>query len=170
MIKMIVAVSSNGIIGKDGSLPFEYSEDLKWFKKCTLNSVVIMGRRTFESIGKPLPKRENIVISRNKIDVPGIETHKGIAEYFQSEKYRLCDQPTDYWFIGGASIYEEGMNWASEIYLTLTPDKIEGEGLVKFPWINPLKFNWESSTPLDQLVDMSHPSELQVLKYKRRGF
>lgn len=169
MIKMIAAVSKNGVIGKDNALPFDYPEDLKWFRKNTVNNVVIMGRKTFEGIGKPLPKRENVVISRNKVDVPGIETHVSIEDYFRNEKLKIRDHLVEYWFVGGARIYEEGMNWAHEIYLTLTPDKIEGEGLVRFPWIDPLRFEWESATPLDQLVEMSHSSELQVLKYKRRG-
>lgn len=168
MKKMIAAVSRNGVIGQDNKLPFDYPEDLKWFRKNTIENVIIMGRKTFEGIGKALPKRENVVISRTKVNVPNVETQPSIAKYFQEEGYRLRDHAVDYWFIGGAGIYQEGLLWADEIYLTLTPDTIEGEGLVRFPWIDPTVFNWVSSQPLDQLVEMSHESTLRVLKYQRR--
>ena len=64
-LKAVAAMSSNRVIGNNGELPWHFSEDLKFFKKLTLNSTVVMGRKTFDSIGKPLPKRKNIVISRS---------------------------------------------------------------------------------------------------------
>lgn len=168
MIRVIAAVSKNGIIGKDNALPFDYPEDLKWFKQSTVDSVIIMGRKTFEGIGRPLPNRENIVITSSKLETPGITCFSSIESFFNREQIILRDRAVDYWFIGGAGIYEEGMNWAQEIYLTLTPDTITGEGVVRFPWINPLMFNWVETTPLHMLVNMSHESELKVLKYVRR--
>ena len=164
-IRIIAAVSKNGVIGKDNALPFDYPEDLKWFRKSTVDSNVIMGRKTFEGIGKPLPKRRNFVITRSQID--GVISIPSIQEAFDIIN-TTSSAFSNTWFIGGASIYEEGMNWAQEIYLTLTPDKIEGEDLVRFPWINPSVFNFEKSTPLDQLVDMSDYSDLSILTYKRR--
>ena len=67
MIKIIAACSKNGVAGKDGKLPWNYSEDLAHFKKMTLNSTIIMGRKTYESIGKPLPHRKNVVITSTPI-------------------------------------------------------------------------------------------------------
>ena len=64
-LKAVVAMASNRIIGKDGDLPWKLSEDLKWFKKMTVGFPIVMGRKTMESLGRPLPKRRNIVISRN---------------------------------------------------------------------------------------------------------
>ncbi len=74
MIGIIAAVSINGVIGlkKENCLPFSYPEDMKHFRETTKDSIVVMGRNTFESIGRPLPKRENIVISSKELNIPGI--------------------------------------------------------------------------------------------------
>lgn len=168
MIGIIAAVTTNGVIGKDNKLPFNYPEDLKWFKKNTLNSVVIMGRKTFESLGKPLPKRENIVITSNRIDIPGITCFPSIEKFFQNEKIILRDRLVDYWFIGGARIYEEGMNWADKIYLTVVSNTVIGNNLVKFPWINPLKFNIKACYTISELLDGQEiDSPLIVLEYHK---
>lgn len=171
MIGIISAVSENGIIGKNGDIPWNYPEDFKWFKKKTLNSVVIMGRKTYDSIGKPLPKRENVVITRSKINNSSLENNvscfTSIPNYFNQEKYTLRNEPINYWFIGGSSIYEEGMLWAQEIYLTLTPDYITGNNLIKFPWINPNKFEFVEKTRLDLLIDLDKKSNLYIAKYKK---
>ena len=79
MISIIAAVSKNGVIGVDNKLPWNLPEDLKRFKELTTNNVVIMGRKTYESIGKPLPNRINIVITRNEdFSVPGVLTAKSL--------------------------------------------------------------------------------------------
>lgn len=132
MIRMIAAVSSNGVIGVDGTLPFYYPEDLKHFKQCTLNCTVIMGRKTYQSIGKPLPNRRNIVLTSQFID--NVETAKSLEEALNR-----CSQD-NVWIIGGESVYREGMKYADEIYLTQIPDIIEGTNLVMFPVIDPNKF------------------------------
>ncbi|MCZ2224618.1 MAG: dihydrofolate reductase [Chitinophagales bacterium] len=142
MIRLIAAVSKNGAIGRVGinALPFDYPEDLKHFRKSTLNSTIIMGRTTFEGIGKPLPKRQNIVVTSKQIE--NIETATSINQAIEKSNNE------NIWLIGGARIYEEGLNFAKELYLTLTPDIIDGE-LVKFPWINPLDFKLESINQLE---------------------
>lgn len=165
MIRMIAAVSRNGVIGQDNKLPFDYPEDLKFFRKMTAGSTVIMGRKTFESIGRALPKRRNIVISRNKVDAEGVETFSSLqAAYDDTKKfYALPDnmtQPYDVWLIGGSSIYRDGMQFANEIYLTLIPEIIEGENVVRFPWISPLEFKVSDFISLEN-------SELKVAKYVR---
>ena len=134
MIRMIAACSSNGVIGLNNSIPFHYPEDLKHFKQSTQNSVVIMGRKTFESLNnKCLPNRRNIIITSQNID--SLETYSSLQEAIKS-----IDVLGDIWLIGGAKIYEEGMKLAEEIILTITTDYINEDGVVKFPWINPLKF------------------------------
>lgn len=142
MVKIIAATSSNGVIGKDNKLPFYYPEDLANFKKLTTGCNVIMGRLTYESIGKPLPNRNNIVITRRFID--GITVAKTIRDAINMCNENNCN---DIWIIGGASIYQEGMNFADEIHLTITKDYIEGN-VVKFPWINPLAFDVKSDSKL----------------------
>lgn len=132
-IGIIAAISSNGVIGKDNKLPFYYPEDLKCFKQTTTNSTVIMGRKTFESIGKPLPNRRNIVITRSNIN--NVECFSSIKEALDA-----AQQDNAIWFIGGERIYKEGMKYANIIKTTITPDIIDGDETARFPWINPLLF------------------------------
>lgn len=161
MITMISAVSQNGVIGKDNKIPWHYPEDFKFFKKSTLNSIIIMGRKTFESIGnKPLPKRRNIVITSSKI--PDVET-------FASLKNAIATVPLNElgWLIGGASIYQEGMNYADAIILTLVPDIIDTNNAVMFPFINPLIFSLEDVKSIDYYLNEITDSKLEVAVYKK---
>lgn len=165
MIKIIAATSSNGVIGlsASNSIPFHYPIDMQHFKKMTTGNIVVMGRKTFESIGKPLPNRENIVISKfgkelGQLNIPEIKTFGNIENFFENEKLIIRDTPKDIWFIGGASIYQEGMEYADEIHLTITPDKIIDKDTIKFPWINPLIFSVNSIKQL---------SNLQYIIYKK---
>lgn len=152
MIKMIAAVSQNGYIGLDGKLPWHYPEDMKLFANKTRNSTIIMGRKTFESIGnKPLPKRRNIVISRLANGL-GVMNHEGI-EVFGSvaEALDTCDNNQDVWIVGGERIYEAGMEFAEEIHLTIVPNWIDveiGQESARFPWINPLEFTIKQTLAL----------------------
>jgi dihydrofolate reductase len=107
-----------------------------------------MGRKTFESIGRPLPKRRNIVISRTNVEVEGIETFSSMKEALESPLFS-SSLNGDRWLIGGASIYEEGMQYADEIHLTLTPDIITTSNVVKFPWVSPQQFAVRELRPLE---------------------
>lgn len=153
MINMIAAVSRNGIIGQNNKIPFHYKEDLQHFKKCTLNSTVIMGRKTYESIGKPLPQRSNVIIS-SKI-------YSEVMSYpnLKNALVNINDLDDNIWLIGGSLIYEEGMTYCDKILLTITPDIIEGDNLIKFPWINPTQFKITSVSSLGEF--------LQVVEYSR---
>ena len=122
---ILVAVSPEGIIGKDNSIPWHYSADLKRFKNLTLGKTVIMGRNTWESLPvKPLPERRNIVIAGLVLD--GVECFRSIDD-------ALGTCVGDVWFIGGAGIYQEALGKADIIDMTLVPDNISGEGCVEFP-------------------------------------
>ena len=159
MIGMIAIVTKNGVIGVDNKLPVDYPEDMKHFRKTTKGSIVIMGRKTFEDIGKPLPNRRNIVISSKAIDVPGIEVYSSVKEamiiasampgvaYFNKWGVQV-DSSTPIWFMGGASIYEAGMDYAEKILLTLAPEVELNPAAVKFPWINPQRFQLKDISPL----------------------
>ena len=101
---ILVAVSPEGIIGKDNTIPWHYSADLKRFKRLTTGNTIIMGRKTWESLPKkPLPNRRNIVITRSSIE--NIECFNSI-----DDALRTCEG--DVWFIGGAGIYQEAMQKA----------------------------------------------------------
>ncbi|MEM7436737.1 MAG: dihydrofolate reductase [Myxococcota bacterium] len=123
-LALIVAVSRNGVIGKDGTLPWRFPEDLRHFKRTTLGHAVIMGRKTFESIGRPLPSRRNIVLSRDaSAAFEGCETATSL-----DEAIALARETDDLPFvIGGASLYEEALPLATEIYLTRIDQDIEGD-------------------------------------------
>ena len=140
MIGIIAAVSSNGAIGINGKIPWNYPEDMRHFKQMTENSIVIMGRKTFESIGRPLPKRDNIVITRSNLENYTVQTYRSVSQAIYMENKKLAENPKNIWFIGGASIYEEGLLYADKIYLTLVPDYIDDKNAIKFPWINPSIF------------------------------
>ena len=140
-INLIAACSQNGVIGISkngvGTIPWNYPADIKQLTSGTVGneSTVIMGRKTFESIGRILPNRRNIVVSQTTCPVPGITTASSLQE--------AIDLSTDtVWLIGGASIYHEGMQYCHGIYLTIVPDMVctAQPGTVMFPWINPLVF------------------------------
>lgn len=118
----IVAMASNRVIGKDGKLPWHLPEDLKFFKKTTLGHPILMGRKTFESIGKPLPGRRNIVLSRTMPEREGIEVIRDIFE--------LRAEGTVF-LIGGAQLFETLLPRCESMYLTWVEHPYEGD--VIFP-------------------------------------
>ncbi len=125
-LKAVVAMASNRVIGKDGGLPWRLSEDLKWFKKMTLGFPIVMGRKTMESLGRPLPKRRNIVISRNL---------ESVAEGF--ELVRSCEEAVALLageeqtsIIGGAQIYGEMIPLCDEVLLSYVYHPYEGDTIL----------------------------------------
>lgn len=170
MISIIAAVSANGIIGIDGKLPFHYSKDLKFFKQCTSNSVVVMGRNTYESMNcKPLPNRDNIILTREFIHIdhptsPVVSENTYEKAIDTAKRYSVLNDskdipkdPKDIWIIGGASLYEQALySGVDRIVLTVTPDFINQgkESTIKFPWINPTKYKLDEhySTIFDNEV------------------
>lgn len=123
MIIGIVAIAQNFAIGKDGKLPWHYSADLKFFKETTLNQTVVMGRKTYESIGKPLPKRLNIVLSRDSElqSQPNLLVLKSKAELISLAAYLKGD----IFIIGGAKIYDEFADLIGKWIVTKVPENIK---------------------------------------------
>ncbi len=144
---MLAAVNPEGVIGIDNRIPWHYPEDLKRFKRLTTGHTVIMGRRTFESIGRPLPRRKNIVVTRHDLD--GVECVRTLPE-------ALTRVEGTGWFIGGRAIYEEAMAFADGIDLTLVPDRVEGPGRVFFPPIDPKVFEAGPVVPFPDDPNLSH--------------
>ncbi|MGB8223815.1 MAG: dihydrofolate reductase [Polyangiales bacterium] len=123
-LALIAAVARNGVIGKDGTLPWHLTEDLKRFKKTTVGHAVIMGRKTHDSIGRPLPGRRNIVISRAAGAVfSGCEAARNLDEAIALAR---STDPCPF-VIGGASIYEEALPLATELHLTTIDEDVEGD-------------------------------------------
>jgi dihydrofolate reductase len=130
MVGLIYAVSPERVIGQNGAIPWRHPGDWKRFKRVTFGTTVIMGRKTFESMGKPLVGRRNVVVTSRRIDVAGVETVPTVAAALD------LAGPGDVWFVGGARIYEEGMRYADSIDVTYVPDHVGGEGLVHAPAID----------------------------------
>jgi dihydrofolate reductase len=127
---MIYAVSPEGVIGVGLRIPWQHPGDLRRFKRVTLGSTVVMGRRTFESTGKPLPGRRNIVVTRTPTDVPGVESVRSV-----DDALALAGEG-DVWFIGGAKIYEEAMRHVDVIDVTYVPDHVASPDAVHVPPID----------------------------------
>lgn len=123
-LALIVAMAQNGVIGKDGALPWHVSEDLKHFKETTRGHAIIMGRKTFESIGRALPSRRNIVISRREgASFVGCEAAKSLHAAIDLAR-KSDDCP---FIIGGASLYEEALPLTTEIHLTTIDQDVDGD-------------------------------------------
>ena len=125
----IVAMNRENIIGIDGNLPWHYSEDLKRFKRVTMGSIIVMGRLTWESIDcKPLPGRQNIVISRSEVN--------NIEHYNNLKKVYDTYPEEDIWVIGGGQIYLAAFDWLTLLDVTYVPDKINRNDAIRFPVIS----------------------------------
>lgn len=120
----IVAMSSNRVIGKGGKLPWHIPEDLKFFKKTTLGHPILMGRKTFESIGRPLPGRRNIVLSRTMAPREGIEIISDIHDLKSADGEQV-------FLIGGAQLFESMLPQCDRMYLTWIEQPYEGD--ILFP-------------------------------------
>jgi dihydrofolate reductase len=118
--KAIAAMSENRVIGNGNKIPWHLPEDFKWFKKMTSGNVVVMGRKTFESIGKPLPNRETIVLSKSGFSYPGVRTVRDWSEVPLSEG-------RDVFICGGAQIYEQALPLCSDLYLTRVKQTVKGD-------------------------------------------
>ena len=126
-IYLIAAVARNGVIGANGKLPWHLPEDLKHFKKLTLGHPVIMGRRTWESLGKPLPGRENIVVSRK----PGFEAPGASVASSVAGAVALCAGEPVAFVIGGAELYAAALSLADGLVLTEIDADYDGD--TRFP-------------------------------------
>ncbi|RKP59195.1 dihydrofolate reductase [Pararobbsia silviterrae] len=128
---LIVARARNGVIGRDNQLPWHLSEDLKFFKRTTMGAPVIMGRKTHESIGRALPGRRNLVVTRDpsrRFD--GCETVGGLAEALAA-----CEREgvADAYLIGGAELYREGIDRADALVITEIERDVEGDATFAAP-------------------------------------
>ena len=128
MIKIIVAMSKNRVIGDSNTLIWHLPEDLKRFKQLTTGNAIVMGRKTYESIGRPLPNRRNIIITRDKdYSIEGCEVVNSLEEAF-------LITGSDCFVIGGGEIYKQSLSYSEKIYLTLIDKNFEGD--TEFPEIN----------------------------------
>jgi dihydrofolate reductase len=158
-ISIIAAVAENNEIGLKNKLIWHLPADLQFFKKTTLNSTIIMGRKTFDSIGKALPKRKNIVISNNSaFHAPGCT----VVDNFK-EAIRQADSE-EIFVVGGANIYEQSISFADQLYITRVHHSFEADTF--FPEID---FNqWEEISREDHVKDEKHAYDFSIITYQRR--
>lgn len=128
-LAVIVAAAENGVIGRNNALPWHLSEDLRYFKRVTMGKPIVMGRKTWESIGRPLPGRTNIVISRNpQFSAEGARVVPSLdAALALAEDIALIDGARELMVIGGAQIYAEALPRAARLYLTEVHAQVEGD-------------------------------------------
>ncbi len=119
IISLIVARGRDGAIGRNGMLPWRISEDLKYFKRLTVGKPVVMGRKTWDSIGRPLPGRHNIVVTRNKAwQASGATVVTNLAEAIAAAGLDPKVRASEIMIIGGAEIYAQALLFADRVYLT----------------------------------------------------
>jgi len=135
-VSIIAAVAENGVIGNGGTMPWRLSSDLRRFKALTLGKPVVMGRKTFESIGRPLPGRANIVVSR-KPDYrpPGVTMAPSLDAGIAAAKATAAAGTDEVFVIGGGAIYAQALPFAERLYITHVKARPDGD--THFPVIDP---------------------------------
>lgn len=155
MISIIVAYDKNLAIGKDNTLVWRQSEDLKRFKRLTSGKTVVMGRKTYESIGKPLPNRRNIVLSRQNIDIEGVE----VINTFDS-----LNKDEDIFIIGGGEIYKNFIIFADRLYVTEINYEIEAD-----TWFPEIDLNiWKVESVEKHTSDEINQFDYNFINYIRK--
>ena len=162
MLSIIVAFAKNNVIGKDNKLIWHLPEDLKRFKEITQGKTIIMGRKTFESLGRVLPNRKHIVVTKNKkwkYDNPQVEIVYGIEDL---KKY--IDSEEENFVIGGESIYSLLMPYVNKMYVTKINENFDGD--TYFPEIN--EKNWKIIEKKEMQKDEKNPYQYEFLTYVRK--
>ena len=151
MLSIIVAAAKNGVIGCNGQLPWHISADLRRFRQLTTGHSIIMGRKTYVSIGRPLPERRSIVLSRNSaFKADGVEV---VADF--NEALKRTEKESEVFIIGGGHLYLEALPFSTRIYLTEIGEQVEGD--VYFPSIDWTEWRLEEELPseVDQKSGLS---------------
>lgn len=158
LVALVVAVADNGTIGRDGALPWHLPEDLRRFKAITMGAPVVMGRRTFESIGRPLPGRHNIVVSRNPAwRADGVTPVRDLPAALAA----AGDAPQAL-IIGGAALYAEALPLAQRIYRTRVHAVVDGD--VSFPPLDARDWRVVSSERRATDARHAYPMTFEVLE------
>jgi dihydrofolate reductase len=157
----IVAAAENGVIGEAGEIPWYLQEDFKFFKKTTLGHHIIMGRKTFDSIGKPLPKRRNIVLTRNPFFLAaGVLATDDLTEALQIAETEGAEQV---FIIGGGTIYEQSLPLCDAIYYTEVATTVSGDTF--FPKLDPE--TWTKTPLFSHQADEKNDFDFTVFLLER---
>ena len=165
-IALVVARAQNGVIGRDGDMPWRLPSDLKHFKAATLGAPVIMGRKTYQSIGRPLPGRANIVVSRSGFTADGVEAAPNLeAAIIRAGELARQSGADKVSIIGGGQIYAQAMALADQLHVTEVDAVIEGDTL--FPAIDSLV--WERVSLSDPVRGENDSHSVRFALWRRRA-
>jgi dihydrofolate reductase len=158
-LSLIVAMDDNRLIGSNNNLPWQLPADLAFFKRTTMGKPIIMGRKTFTSIGRPLPGRRNIVITRDPdFDAAGCEIADGIPTALA-----LCSDVDEAMLIGGASLYQQTIDQATQLYITRIHHGFEGD-----TWFPEFDLQvWKQASREDHQADSRNPHAYSFIKFVR---
>lgn len=149
IISFVVAMARNGVIGKDNQLPWRLPADLRHFKTVTMGKPIIMGRKTFDSIGRPLPGRTNIVVTRD----PAYRAEGCVVAHSIEAGLAAAGDAEEVMVIGGADFYRQLLPRTDRIYLTLIDAEVEGD--TWFPELDPAR--WHERSREDHVADADNP-------------
>jgi dihydrofolate reductase len=149
--KAVAAMSLNRVIGQGNKIPWHLPDDFKWFKKLTTGHTLVMGRKTFASIGRPLPNRTTIVLSRTGFISPGVRT---VGSLDQIDPAR---EPSEVFICGGADVYQQALPLCSDLYLTLVKRAVQGDAF--FPAFE------DRFEPAEQIADNA---EFSITRYRNK--
>ena len=159
-VSLVVAASTNNVIGRDGGLPWHLPDDLRHFKRITTGKPLIMGRRTFESIGKPLPERQNIVMTRDPdYAAEGCDVVSSVDEALE-----LAGDAEEVMIIGGGQVYRDFLSRADRIYMTRVQAEVQGDTL--FPDFD--KSAWRLVSSEHHAADDRHGYAFEMMVLERR--
>jgi len=160
IISLVAAASDNNVIGINGALPWRMPADMKFFKNLTLGHTVIMGRKTYESMGKPLPGRKNIIITRNNFfKADGCTVFNSLEQAFT-----MFADENEVFVIGGAEIYRLALPLANKIYLTKVHCVVEGDA----HFVEPSEKEWVLIKQIDYLADEKNPFSYSFIELVRK--
>ncbi|MDA0117299.1 type 3 dihydrofolate reductase [Vibrio sp. T11.5] len=160
IISMIAAMAKDRVIGKDNQMPWHLPADFAWFKRCTMGKPVIMGRKTYESIGRPLPGRHNIVVSRDvNLAIEGVTTVISIDHALEA-----AGDVDEVMIIGGGAIYKACLPQADKLYVTYIGAQIEGD--TQFPHWGDM---FEETYSENYLADEKNAYDMRFVVLERQG-
>lgn len=162
MISLIVARTLNKVIGKENAMPWHLPVDLAWFRQNTLGKPVIMGRKTYESIGRLLPKRPNIILSRSNFKVEGAESAQSLLQGV--ELARDFAKSGEIMIIGGGELFQQAMPMAEKLYLTEIQTELDGDTFFEFD-----EQNWQLMSEKWSDVDAQNPYRCRFMQWQKKS-
>ena len=160
LLTIVAAIDEQGLIGKNNTLPWKISADLQRFRRITMGKPIIMGRNTYQSIGKPLPSRKNIIISKKHHDnIKGCTVAHSLVEAL-----KVCKCADEVMVIGGGLLYQEALPRADKLYLTLVHAKLSGDTWFPKGW---RQYGWQQLSREDHLADDNNEYDYSFVVYQK---